>query len=45
MLVPVTVWEPIMPRSEIYSTEFTERGWKSCGEPYGRKPDTLVSAD
>jgi hypothetical protein len=25
-------WEPIIPRSEVYSTEFTEKGWKSASE-------------
>lgn len=25
-------WEPIMPRGEVYSTQFTELGWKSFSE-------------
>lgn len=25
-------WQPIIPRGEVYSTEFTERGWKSFSE-------------
>lgn len=25
-------WQPIKPRSEVYSTQFTERGWKSFSE-------------
>ena len=25
-------WKPIMPRGEVYSTQFTERGWKSFSE-------------
>ncbi len=25
-------WQPIMPRGEVYSSEFTELGWKSSSE-------------
>lgn len=25
-------WNPIIPRGEVYNTEFTERGWKSFSE-------------
>jgi len=25
-------WDPIVPRGEVYSTQFTERGWKSYSE-------------
>ena len=25
-------WQPIIPRGEVYSTEFTEKGWKSFSE-------------
>lgn len=25
-------WQPIMPKGEVYSTQFTERGWKSFSE-------------
>lgn len=25
-------WQPIQPRGEVYSTQFTERGWKSFSE-------------
>lgn len=25
-------WEPIMPRGEVYNTQFTEIGWKSFSE-------------
>lgn len=25
-------WQPIMPRGEVYNTDFTERGWKSFSE-------------
>lgn len=25
-------WQPILPRGEVYSTQFTERGWKSWSE-------------
>jgi len=33
-------WEPILPRGEVYSTELTERGWKSFSEVQGT---TIVS--
>jgi hypothetical protein len=25
-------WQPILPRGEVYSREFTEKGWKSFSE-------------
>jgi hypothetical protein len=25
-------WQPVKPRGEVYSTQFTERGWKSFSE-------------
>lgn len=25
-------WQPIIPRGEVYTTEFTEKGWKSYSE-------------
>lgn len=28
-------WQPIIPRGEVYSTQFTERGWKSFSELKG----------
>ena len=28
-------WNPIMPRGEVYNTQFTERGWKSFSELHG----------
>ena len=28
-------WQPIIPRGEVYSTEFTELGWKSFSEIHG----------
>ena len=28
-------WQPIKPRGEVYSTEFTERGWQSASELLG----------
>ena len=28
-------WQPIIPRGEVYSTEFTEKGWKSWNEMHG----------
>ena len=29
-------WQPIMPRGEVYSKQFTEQGWKSYSELHGR---------
>lgn len=29
-------WNPIMPRGEVYSTKFTELGWKSFSELHGK---------
>lgn len=26
------VWEPILPKGEVYNTHFTEKGWKSFSE-------------
>lgn len=31
-------WQPIKPRGEVYSSEFTERGWRSFSEIHGHKP-------
>ena len=28
-------WQPIIPRGEVYSKEFTEKGWKSFSELHG----------
>ncbi len=28
-------WQPIKPRGEVYSREFTEKGWKSFSEIHG----------
>lgn len=28
-------WNPILPRGEVYNTEFTEAGWKSFSEIHG----------
>lgn len=30
-------WNPIKPRGEVYSTQFTERGWKSFSELHNKK--------
>jgi hypothetical protein len=30
-------WQPIKPRGEVYSTEFTEKGWKSFSELKGER--------
>jgi hypothetical protein len=32
-------WFPIMPRGEVYSKEFTEKGWKSYSEIHSQKPN------
>ena len=29
-------WRPIKPRGEVYSTQFTERGWKSFSELHAK---------
>jgi hypothetical protein len=40
-----TAWKPIMPRGEVYSTELTERGWKSWSEVQGENaPQNWISA-
>jgi hypothetical protein len=31
-------WQPMLPRGEVYSTEFTEKGWKSWSEVQGEQP-------
>lgn len=38
-------WVAIWPRKEVYSTEFTEKGWKSFTELYGREPKMVVGVD
>ena len=30
-------WHPIKPRGEVYSREFTKKGWKSFSEIHGEK--------
>lgn len=37
-------WTPLFPRGEVYSKEFTEKGWKSFSEIHGRKPDMVQQA-
>lgn len=34
-------WQPIKPRGEVYSKEFTERGWKSYSDQQYEKGRTL----
>lgn len=34
-------WQPIIPRGEVYSTEFTEAGWKSYSEVQALKTFNL----
>lgn len=38
-------WKPIKPRGEVYTREFTEKGWKSFSDLYGHKPDTATTID
>lgn len=40
-------WQPILPRGEVYSTAFTELGWKSFSEQYpteDRKEPSILHA-
>jgi hypothetical protein len=37
-------WRPILPSKEVYSTEFTEKGWKSFSEIHGHKPNMIQEA-
>jgi hypothetical protein len=37
-------WLGIIPRGEVYSTELTERGWKSWSEIYGEEPEAVRTA-
>lgn len=30
-------WKPILPRGEVYSKQFTERGWKSFSDIHGEE--------
>lgn len=32
-------WEPILPRGEVYSKQFTELGWKSFSEIHGAREE------
>ena len=34
-------WQPIVPRGEVYSTKFTEIGWKSFSELQKEKADEV----
>ena len=36
-------WMPIKPRGEVYSTEFTEKGWKSYSEIHGHPPNMIMT--
>ena len=31
-------WQPLIPRGEVYSAEFTEKGWRSWSEVHGPEP-------
>lgn len=35
-------WQPIHPRGEVYSTEFTEKGWKSWSELHLHSPEPSI---
>jgi hypothetical protein len=35
-------WSPIMPRGEVYSREFTEKGWQSWGDLHGDAPEPSI---
>jgi hypothetical protein len=37
-------WEPILPRGEVYSTEFTAKGWRSWSELHGDQPKPATYA-
>jgi hypothetical protein len=40
-------WQPMIPRGEVYSTELTEKGWKSWSELHpedGRKEPSILHA-
>lgn len=34
-------WQPIKPRGEVYSKQFTERGWKSFSEVQSEKRNSI----
>lgn len=38
-------WRSFVPRGEVYSREFTERGWKSFSDLYGHKSRTVVDIE
>ena len=38
-------WAPIIPRKEVYSSDYTESRWLSFSELYGHKPETLTTVD
>ena len=31
-------WQPVFPRGEVYSKQFTEKSWKSYSELHGGTP-------
>jgi hypothetical protein len=35
-------WQPIFPRGEVYSTEFTEKGWKSWSDLHADAPEPSI---
>lgn len=37
-------WQPLLPRKEVYSREFTEKGWQSFSDIHGHKPDMAMQA-
>jgi hypothetical protein len=36
-------WEPTVPRGEVYSTEFTELGWRSASQVFEEEGREIVS--
>ena len=35
-------WQPIKPRGEVYSLEFTEKGWQSWSDRHGSTPEPSI---
>lgn len=36
-------WQPLLPRGEVYSTEFTEKGWRSASQVLAEDGVAVVS--
>jgi hypothetical protein len=37
-------WQPIKPRGEVYSMEFTEKGWRSWSDIHSEEPEAVKGA-